>query len=193
MTEEKRTEGGSNKEKSGKRRYFRRRTKSKKPDKSTEQKPAEGAPAKSSPRSGPTPDRKGTPNKKRRSRRRRSSRRGSQPMDASPEAIREPEPAYEEPISVFVYTHVIRPAYRDMVSDFRSESSFLEDHERETSTFNAGSLLTQEIKDQIERLFRIGDDLPDEPVKKPVFDANEDWDDEAWDDWEDDWGDEEST
>jgi hypothetical protein len=115
-------------------------------------------------------------------------------MDASANALREPETAYEDPISVFVYTHVIRPAYRDMISDFRSESSFLQDEERDASTFNAGSLLTPEIKEQIEQLFRIGGDLTKEPAAKPKIDYPDDWDDEDWDDnWDNDGDDEEST
>jgi hypothetical protein len=186
MTDEKKSEGSGNKDKSGKRRYFRRRNKNKKTDGSAEQKQTENAPAKPASRSGSAPDRKGPPpNKKRRSRRRRSTRRGNQPGDTSAELSRDPEPTYEDPVSVFVYTHVIRPAYRDMVSDYRPESSFLEDGEHDSSTFNATSLLTPEIRDQIAQLFRIGDDLPsDKPAKSATADwSDEDWDND-WNDWE---------
>jgi hypothetical protein len=184
MVDEKKPEGSSNK--SGKRRYFRRRNKNKKTDGGAEQTTVEGAPAKSVPRGGLAPDRKGPPpNKKRRSRRRRSTRRGDQPLDSSSEMIREPETTYEEPISVYVYTHVIRPAYRDMVSDYRPESSFLEDGEHDSFPFNSTSLLTPEIREQIEKQFRLGDDLPHQPPAQSSTEgwSEEDWDDD-WKDWE---------
>lgn len=185
MVDEKKPEGSSNK--SGKRRYFRRRNKNKKTDGSAEKTALESAPAKSTPRGGPAPDRKGAPpNKKRRSRRRRSTRRGEQPLDSRSEMMREPETTYEEPISVYIYTHVIRPAYRDMVSDYRPESSFLEDGEHDSFPFNSASLLTPEIREQIEKQFRIGDDLPPEKPAAKLSTENwseEDWDDD-WKDWE---------
>ncbi|MBX3002083.1 MAG: hypothetical protein KF893_26395 [Caldilineaceae bacterium] len=187
MADEKKSEGG-NKERSGKRRYFRRRNKPKKTEGGAEQ--AQGTPAKPAPRSGQAPDRKGPPpNKKRRSRRRRSARRGNQPIDSSPELLRETESNYEEPISVFVYTHIIRPAYRDMISDYRPESSFLEDGEHDSFPFDSASLLSAEIRQQIENQFRLGDQpLLEKPVVKI---SDEGWSEEGWDDdWDDDWEDE---
>jgi hypothetical protein len=185
MVDEKKPEGSSNK--SGKRRYFRRRNKNKKTEGSAEQSTTESAPAKSTPRGGPAPDRKGSPpNKKRRSRRRRSTRRGDQPLDSRSELTREPETTYEEPISVYVYTHVIRPAYRDIVSDYRPESSFLEDGEHDSFPFNSTSLLTPEIREQIEKQFRTGDDLPPQELATKISTegwSEEDWDDD-WKDWE---------
>jgi hypothetical protein len=194
MADENKSEGGGNKERSGKRRYFRRRNKPKKAEGSAEQTQAQGAQAKPAPRSGQAPDRKGPPpNKKRRSRRRRSTQRGNQPSNSGPELMGETESSYAEPISVFVYTHVIRPAYRDMVSDYRPESSFLEDGEHDSFPFDSAALLSPEIRQQIEHQFRIGNQPPFEKPVLKISDegwSEEGWDDDGDDDGDDDWEDE---
>ncbi len=128
-------EGGS------KRRYFRqRRRKGKSGEKRTNEQAAPTAQAggkEASPERKPNQrNNPGNPNnntKKRRSRRRNG--RDRQPQVETPSVVnQEPEPTYHEPSSVYVYTYIVRPAYRDSMSDYRPETSFLQSAHREGET-----------------------------------------------------------
>ncbi len=168
---------GGNKEKTGKRRYFRRRrNKPKKQEGQAEQTQPESAPTKGTQRStGATAERKGPTGKKRRSRRKRNSRRSTGQAETSTQMIQEPEQKYEEPTSVYVYTHVVRPAYRDMLPDYRPESSFFSGESHETAP-EAASLLSSDIFEQLDRYF-----TEEETGSRPkrVIEYNEaDWDDD---------------
>lgn len=185
---------GSDKQKTGKRRYFRRRrTKGKKPD---QQRPAQqgtseaaSAPAKSEKRKGaPQSDRQGggntgstgtSGNKKRRSRRRRTSRRSGQQPEVT-QRIQEPETPYEEPTSVYVYTHVLRPDYRDSMSDYRPEMSYFSGESHQESAVPAVTL-TSDILDQLDHFFAVQEQGGEPPRRIEYNEA--DWadDDDDWD------------
>jgi hypothetical protein len=177
MADEQRQESSDSREKSGKRRYFRRRNKNKKP-RSGEQTSIEGVAKVKKSGAAATGERKGAPNKKRRSRRRRSSRRTNQ-QNTMPELIQEPERPYEEPTSVYIYTHIVRPAYRDAISDYRPETSFQQSDDHGSFLSGNIELLTKEIREQLDRQFKVeSNDSP--AVKKNIeideFDEDEEID-----------------
>lgn len=186
---------GGDKQKTGKRRYFRRRrTKGKKPD---QQRPAQQgtneaapAPAKSEKRkNAPQSDRQGGSgnsgsagpggNKKRRSRRRRTSRRSGQQPEVT-QRIQEPETPYEEPTSVYVYTHVLRPDYRDSMSDYRPEMSYFSGESHQESAVPA-VVLTRDILEQLDHFFVVQEQGGEPPRRIEYNEA--DWadDDDEWD------------
>lgn len=135
----------------GKRRYFRRRRRK---GKKNDQRGQEATNAKSSgDGAGSSERRRSSRNKKRRSRRRRPDSTRQQQPESVVETTPEPEQPYEEPTSVYVYTYVVRPAYRDAIGDYRPESSFA--HASDEDSFQSTSMeyLLQEINEQLDRRF----------------------------------------
>jgi hypothetical protein len=121
-------------------------------------------------------ERKAPLRKKRRPRNRRSGSRQRQQTELAPEVMQEPEFKYEEPTFVYIYTYTVRPAYRDYVSDYRSESSFggsSGDHQPiQSSTMEH---LLKEINAQLDEQL-LAKDRPAKPIVHP-FDEDEDEDD----------------
>ncbi|MCB0113193.1 MAG: hypothetical protein R2873_20995 [Caldilineaceae bacterium] len=185
-----------NKPKSGKRRYFRRRRNktNKKPDqRSGPQTSSENAGANKSGQRKSTSqqDRQASGNsgnnsgkKKRRSRRRRSSRRATQQQPEMKQAVQEAETLYEEPLSVYVYTHIVRADYRDSMSDYRPETSYLAGESRKESSVPAVTL-TRDILDQLDHFFTV-QEQGGEPPRRIEYDEADWADDDDWDGTEDD-------
>src|SRR5690606_16695319 len=92
----------------------------------------------------------------------------------------ETEQPYEEPISVYVYTHVVRPAYRDVVSEYRTDTMFQQNSE--PGVFRSGNieLLTKEIREQLDRQFAVTSEALSAPKK-----SYETFDHEGYDEDED--------
>jgi hypothetical protein len=183
MADEKPQSSSSDKARGSKRRYFRRNRKGKKSDSRAEQspevtaeKPGEGAVSGAA-------EKKGPPRKKRRPRSRRSGSRQRSQVETTQTQEQEPEREYEEPTSVYVYTYVVRPDYRDMVSDYRSEPHFQQSEENEQITSSTMERLQEEINAQLDDHF-LRASAPARPkvTSYDEFADDEDQDDEDLDD-----------
>ncbi len=151
--------------KSGKRRYFRRRKKGAKGGGSSSgSKPATAQAAPEKP-------------KKQRGKRRRSGRRRRQQQAAPPvEILQGVEETHDEPVDVYVYTHTIRPAYRDYMGDYVPEHSLQFGDRKPEEPIGMEHLRAQiraELDEKLERALT----LP-RPVSLADFEDDEDEDEE---------------
>jgi hypothetical protein len=94
--------------------------------------------------------------------------------------IQEPETPYEEPTSVYVYTHVLRPDYRDSMSDYRPEMSYFSGESHQESAVPAVTL-TRDILEQLDHFFVVQEQGGEPPRRIEYNEA--DWadDDDDWD------------
>lgn len=151
---------GKQNEEGSKRRYFRRRRrKNRSGDKRNEQTQSESR----SSGKDTSSERKSSRSSKRRRSRRRSNRERQAQVETTPEVSQEPDPDYEEPSSVYVYTYIVRPAYRDSISDYRPESLFLQSS-KESDTFQPIGMehLKSEINAQLDLQFQVAPEEPSE-------------------------------
>jgi len=181
--------------KNGNRRYFRRRRKGSGPGAEGQAAPA---PEKEQSRAQPAPKPQGGPGteqrndqqEKRRKRRRSgggnssssgsggsrrsSGRRGRREDQGGAALPAAPEPErYREPVDVYVHTHIVRPAYRDMGSDYVSEKSFLAERRPPESSIHMDRL-EEDIRKQLDEYLN----RPAVPVKVIRETGDEDWDNE---------------
>lgn len=178
--------------KSNNRRYFRRRRKG--PGTGGE---GQAAPSQekqqSRPQSDPKPqgsrppEQRNEQQEKRRKRRRSnnssstnrrssSSRRQRRDEQTSSAPLVAPEPErYQEPVNVYVHTHIVRPAYRDAGGDYVSEASFLTGRHPAEASIHM-ERLEDDIRKQLDEYLN----RPAVPVKV-IFEMG----DEGWDEEED--------
>ncbi|RLT41301.1 MAG: hypothetical protein DWI57_07195 [Chloroflexi bacterium] len=106
--------------------------------------------------------------------RRSSSRRQRRPEqhDLLPPVAPETE-RYQEPLDVYVHTHIVRPAYRDAGNDYVSETSFLTKRPPAELTIHM-ERLQEEINGHLDEYFN----RPKTPAKVIREAGDEDWDDE---------------
>lgn len=176
--------------KSGNRRYFRRRRKGgagaegqAAPAPASQGKEQSRPQADPKPQGGRPPEqRSGDQQEKQRKRRRsnNSNRRSSsgrrQRRDEQGSAVQTtpPEPErYREPVDVYVHTHIVRPAYRDMGGDYVSEKSFLSERRPPESSIHMDRL-EEDIRRQLDEYLN----RPAVPVKVIREAGDEDWDNE---------------
>jgi hypothetical protein len=85
-----------------------------------------------------------------------------------------PEPErYQEPVDVFVHTHIVRPAYRDAGSDYVSETSFLSGRRPAEASIHM-ERLQEEINSHLDTYFN----RSNTPIKVTREIGDEDWDTE---------------
>ncbi len=100
------------------------------------------------------------------------------------QVIQEPETPYEEPSSVYVYTHVVRPDYRDSMSDYRPETSYFSGESHHDPAVPIVTL-SRDILEQLEHFFTVQEQGGEPPRRIEYNEA--DWadDDDDWNEPED--------
>ena len=101
-------------------------------------------------------------------RRQRRPEQSDVPPPVAPESER-----YQEPVDVYVHTHIVRPAYRDAGNDYMSEISFLSGPRPSNLSIHM-ERLQEEINGHLDEYFN----RPNTPVKVTREAGYEDWDDE---------------
>lgn len=102
------------------------------------------------------------------SRRQRRQEQNEQTVQSAPEPER-----YQEPVDVFVHTHIVRPAYRDAGGEYISDGSFLSGRRPPEASIHM-ERLQEDIRGQLDEYLN----RQPVPVKVTREAGDEDWDDE---------------
>lgn len=107
--------------------------------------------------------------------RRSSSSRRQRRQEQSEQTVQSvPEPErYQEPVDVYVHTHIVRPAYRDAGGEYISDGSFLSGRRPPEASIHM-ERLQEDIRGQLDEYLN----RQPTPVKVTRELGDEDWDDE---------------
>lgn len=107
--------------------------------------------------------------------RRSSSSRRQRRQEQSEQTVQNaPEPErYQEPVDVFVHTHIVRPAYRDAGGEYIADGSFLSGRRPPEASIHM-ERLQEDIRGQLDEYLN----RQPVPVKVTREAGDEDWDDE---------------